>query len=84
MDNYIIMCRSITHAQRAARLLERANIGAYIVKAPQGLSPEGCSYGLRIAGRNRHRATEILKMSGLRFGRVFRLLDDGSASEVDA
>ena len=35
---YLIMCRSLTYAQRAARVLERAGIGAGIIKAPAGLT----------------------------------------------
>ena len=41
---YLIMCRSLTWAQRSAALLERGGITASVVKAPQGLSPSGCAY----------------------------------------
>ena len=34
---YLIMCKSLTNAQRAALLLERRGIGAAVVKAPQSL-----------------------------------------------
>lgn len=83
MENYIIMCRSITHAQRGAHLLERANVRVGIVKAPQGASTEGCSYGLRVSGRNMYKALEILKRAGVRFGHVFMLHADGNVSEVE-
>ncbi len=84
MESYIIMCRSITYAQKAARLLERANIGAFLVKAPQGVTPEGCSYGLKVTPRNKRRALEIMHRAGIRSGRVYRIKSDGSAVEVEA
>ena len=36
MMQYLIMCRSMTYAQRSAALLERSGISAKVVKAPQG------------------------------------------------
>ncbi len=83
MENYIIMCRSITYAQRASRLLERANVGAFLVKGPQGVTPEGCSYGIRVAGRNKWRALEIMHRAGIATGRVYRVERDGSVVEVE-
>ena len=41
---YLIMCKSLTNAQRAALLLERRGIGAAVVKAPQSLRAGGCGY----------------------------------------
>ncbi len=83
MENYIIMCRSVTYAQRALRLLERAGIPAYIAKAPQGMTPEGCSYGVRVARKNGHRAMEILRGAGIRMGRVYRQGPGNGAREVE-
>ena len=37
---YLIMCRSLTSAQKSAALLERKGISASVIKAPQGLSDE--------------------------------------------
>lgn len=83
MDNYIIMCRSITYAQRAQRLLERVGIAAYISKAPQGLTPEGCSYGVRVSRKNAYRSMELLRRAGIRTGRVYRLESGGEAREIE-
>ena len=41
----LIMCRSLTRAQRSELLLERRGIGASVVKAPQALRENGCGYG---------------------------------------
>ena len=76
------MCRSLTFAQRAARLLERANISSHISKAPQGVTPEGCSYGVKISSRRFEQAVKILKEAKLPTGRVYRIDESGNASEV--
>ena len=83
MENYIIMCRSVTYAQRSQRLLERAGIAAYISKAPQAVTPEGCSYGVRVSRKNGHRAMEILRGAGIKTGRIYRVNPDGEIREVD-
>ena len=41
MQHYLIMCRSLTYAQRAQQALERAGIPAAVVKAPQSVSAAG-------------------------------------------
>lgn len=82
MESYIIMCRSLTYAQRAERLLTRSNIGAGLVKAPQGVTPEGCSYGLRVSARNRAKALVIMKSAGIATGKVYRMDSAGNAAEV--
>ena len=82
MDRFVIMCRSISYAQRGERLLGRYNIGSYIVKVPQHISPEGCSYGLRVGEKNRDKALVILKNAGIRLGKVFRINSDGSYTEA--
>ena len=49
---YLIMCRSLTYAQRVANALERGGIPARILRSPEELSPAGCSYSVKIAQRN--------------------------------
>ena len=78
------MCRSLTYAQRAQRLLERENIRTRISKAPQGVTPEGCSYGVRVALNNLDRALTNMKTSGIRTGRIYRLDSKGGAEEVES
>ena len=51
---YLIMCRSLTYAQRVSNALERAGIPA------REISPTGCSYSVKIAARNLARALTIL------------------------
>ena len=83
VTKYIIMCRSLTYAQRASRILEKHGISAAVVKAPQGTSREGCSYGVRVRYDRIGTSTDILRQAGLDIGRVFAIDEDGSAREVE-
>ncbi|MEG2000679.1 MAG: DUF3343 domain-containing protein [Evtepia sp.] len=62
---YLIMCRSLTYAQRTAYALERAGITARILRTPVDISPTGCSYSVKISGHNLTRALMILNRHGL-------------------
>lgn len=78
---YLIMCRSLTNAQRASALLERRGISAAVIKAPQGLSSGGCGYALSLY-RRFDEAVILLKNSNLISGKQFRRLDSGEYTEV--
>ena len=41
MVYYLIVCRSLTYAQRTASALERAGITAHILRSPKMISGEG-------------------------------------------
>ena len=83
MDYYLIMCRSLTYAQRALYTMERSGISGSLVKVPQSVSQTGCSYGVRIPSRYLHKSIELLKEKNVPFGKVFRYLSDGELEEVD-
>lgn len=78
---YLIMCRSLTNAQRASALLERRGISATVIKAPQGLSSGGCGYALSLY-RRFEEAVILLKNNNLLSGKQFRRLENGEYSEV--
>lgn len=80
---YIIMCRSLTYAQRAARVLERAGIYAGLAKAPQGMTPQGCSFGVKIAAKNLTKALALMAGAGIKRGKLFALDGDGQVREVE-
>ena len=82
MFRYLIMCRSLTYAQRASRLLERHGITAAITKLPQSVADSGCSYCVRVNEKNYRSALTILKEAGLNPGKVFRLNEGGEPQEV--
>ena len=77
----LITCRSLTHAQRAADLLNRSGISAAVVKVPQGLSAMGCGYAVSLY-RHTDEAVHILRGYNMLEGKVFARKDDGSYGEL--
>lgn len=61
----ILVCRSLTTAQRAARALQRHGIFAAVAKAPQSANPGGCTYGVKIGNQNLITAAAILESEGI-------------------
>ena len=68
---YLIMCRSLTYAQRVSNALERAGISARVLRSPSEISPTGCSYSVKIAARNLARALTILNGARLPYLGVY-------------
>ena len=78
---YLILCRSLTYALKAAAVLERRGISAVIVKAPQHLRDRGCGYALSMT-RRFPEAVAILQEQKLLTGRLYRKEDSGEYREV--
>lgn len=64
------MCRSLTTAQKAARILQKAGIFASVAKAPQSANPGGCTYGVKIAERNLPAAAKLLEDAEIRIDKM--------------
>ena len=79
---YLIVCRSLTYAQRTAAALERAGISAYIMRSPKSIAGEGCSHSVKIAQRHLTQALQILNRAGLSPTRIYITAGDGSYQEV--
>ncbi|HBR07792.1 MAG TPA: hypothetical protein DD735_02715 [Clostridiales bacterium] len=72
MHQYLIMCRSLTYAQRAAVALERAGITVATARAPQELTDGGCGYCIKVSERRFHEALKVLEKFNLPCGRIYR------------
>lgn len=70
VKQYLIMCRSVTSAQRCSKLLERALIRASVIKAPRELSNNGCAYALRLSYKLEE-AVSLLRKNRMQTGRIF-------------
>lgn len=79
---YLIMCRSLTYAQRGAKILERHAISAGVTRAPAGLSGNGCSYCVTVAYGRGIAAADILRREGLLQGKIYQQNTDGTVKEV--
>lgn len=82
MVYYLIVCRSLTYAQRTASALERAGITAHILRSPKVIDREGCSHSVKVAERYLADALVVLSRVNLTPKRVFILSSDGSYKEV--
>lgn len=78
---YLIMCRSLTVAQKAALLLERKGIDATVTKAPQNLRNNGCGYALRL-NRSLAEAAAILKKNNVPYGKIYKREENKDFREV--
>ena len=79
MTQYLIMCRSLTYAQRAQKQLESLGISANVVKAPQGLNTSGCGYAV-----SADEAINYLYAKNMINGKIFRHTEHGDYIEVKA
>ena len=81
MNHYLIVCRSVTYAQRMMRTLQRAALACHIMRIPQGLVPSGCGYAVRIREGDLSQALRAIGQINMR--PVALLLDAGiSYTEV--
>lgn len=83
MSYYLIVCRSITHAQRIAALLERGGVRAHIIRTPKTLSDRGCSHSVRLSERSGDRACDILEQYGLKPEQIYFSNPDGTFQEAE-
>lgn len=79
---YLIICRSLTYAQRTAAALERAGITTRIQRTPRIVAGEGCSHSVKISQRNLPEALKALERAGLTPKRIYITAGDGSYQEV--
>ena len=80
---YLIVCRSLTYAQRTAAALERAGITARILRSPKSIAGEGCSHSVKISQRNLPDALRTLNNAQLAPKRIFITAGDDNYQEVE-
>lgn len=77
MEYVLLMAGSITHAQRMAAVLENRGIRASVARAPAGVDPRGCSYGVRLRQDRQAEAREVLRRAGIPVRAVYEKTDQG-------
>ena len=82
MIYYLILCRSLTYAQRTEKALTRVGITAHILRSPKVIDSEGCSHSVKVAEHNLSNALVVLARAGLSPKRVFIMAGDGRYKEV--
>lgn len=76
--HYLLTFRSLTYAQRASRVLERAGVTGTVSRVPKAAATRGCAYCVIVAARHRERSLAVLKSAGLEPERVLLRHADGS------
>lgn len=79
--HYLLTFRSLTYAQRAARVLERAGVVGTVSRVPKAAAAKGCAYCVTIAARHKARAVDVLTLAGLAPERVLLRNADGTLEE---
>ena len=64
METYLLLARSVTHAQQMMRILERGGIYTKVQRAGGTLTQKGCGYSLRVQAKNYAAAMERLRAAG--------------------
>lgn len=82
MVYYLIICRSLTYAQKTAAALERVGITAHVMRSPKSVSESGCSHAVKISERRLADSLQVLKRVGMSPERVYIISADGSHKEV--
>ncbi len=81
MNQYLIVCRSVTQAQRAGRLLTSAGITNRVFRSPVGLTERGCSYSVKVRESSFWRALALLRQEGIHPVKAVRM-EGGVYAEV--
>lgn len=82
MAFYFIPCRSLTYAQRTAKVLERTGIPTYLSRTPKTIAREGCGHGVKIAEKNIQQALTVLKKVELTPPHLYHSDGDQTFQEV--
>ena len=79
----LLVCRSLTYAQRTAAALERTGITARVLRSPKSIAGEGCSHSVKISQRSLPEALLVLQRADLAPKRIFITAGAGSYQEVE-
>ncbi len=83
MVSYYLTCRSLTYAQKTARVLDSAGVHNRVARTIQGMSSEGCGYATVVREGTLVRALAALEKAGLPPKKVFSVRDGKGIEEVD-
>jgi len=79
MNFYLLVCRSLTYAQRTVKALERAGVSAAVVRRS---GTDGCGYCVKIREKYVKNALTVLRDGELSPRKIMRLLPNGEVEET--
>lgn len=83
MVYYLILCRSLTHAQRTARVLERSGISCHMMRTPKSIAVDGCGYCVKVAENRITRALVSLRQNELSPKQIYIHSQNDTFDEVE-
>jgi len=83
MKFYYVTFRSVTHAQRGERLLNKEGIRAHLLRTPRWMEARGCGYSLRLWTGDIAAAVAILRREEVPMQRVYIQTGDGTLEELE-
>lgn len=83
LSECLMICRSLTYAQRTVRAIERVGVSAMLVRLPQELRDgSGCGYCVRIRSAYLRQALGAIRAENLPAVRVYCRSGGGAYTEV--
>ncbi len=82
MRFFYITFRSVTFAQRAEAVLQRAGIACVLQRTPRYLEQQGCGYTIRVHEFALQRALTSLRQNKVLFRKVYLQLENGIMEEI--
>jgi len=81
VEQYLMITRSLTYAQRMEKTLSRAGIRTRIFRAPKELTDRGCAYAVQVSHANLNTVLTMLNGAGLGPLKIY-LIRSGSYIEL--
>ena len=82
MNYYFITFRSVTHAQRGEKVLQKEGLRCTLQRTPRWMEEKGCGYSLRIWVREPQQAVAALRTAGIPLRKVYLQRQDGELEEL--
>lgn len=82
MEGILLICKSVTHAQRIEKTLTRSGISAAIVRPDIEITKRNCAYAVNISQSFLPEAIEALNAVGLYPSKIMLVEKDGSYREI--
>jgi hypothetical protein len=82
MKIYYVTFRSVTHGQRAERLLRQEGFQVVLVRTPKWMEARGCGYSLRIRTNDVEEVKRLLMQNNIPMQKVYIQRGEGDLEEL--
>lgn len=82
MKYSLITFRSVTPAQRAESILQRAGFVCSVRRTPRWMEEQGCGYSVRVRYQDAQQCVQLLRENQVSFRKIYLMRDNGSAEEM--